>query len=128
MAITSPEQMHQAWADAYNKGDIDALLALYEDEAAFVQPGGEAVIGKSQLRAALEEILALEGTIVIETKAAVQTGDVALTVGQWSVTGTDPDGQPVELGATSAEVLRRQADGSWLHAIDNPWGDAIASG
>jgi hypothetical protein len=25
----------------------------------------------------------------------------------------------------SAEVIRRQADGTWMYAIDNPWGALI---
>jgi len=33
-----------------------------------------------------------------------------------------PDGKPVTLAAKSADVLRRQADGTWRFVIDNPWG------
>jgi hypothetical protein len=29
---------------------------------------------------------------------------------------------------TTAEVARRQADGSWLYVIDNAWGDQAISG
>jgi ketosteroid isomerase-like protein len=43
-------------------------------------------------------------------------------LGEWSFEGTSPDGTPVRLGARNADVLRRQADGSWRFAIDNPWG------
>jgi hypothetical protein len=32
-----------------------------------------------------------------------------------------PDGSPAELGATTAEVARRQPDGTWLYVIDNAW-------
>ena len=38
-----------------------------------------------------------------------------------------PDGSPAELGATTAEVARRQPDGSWLYVIDNAWGDQASS-
>jgi hypothetical protein len=30
--------------------------------------------------------------------------------------------EPVKLAAKNADVLRRQADGSWRFVIDNPWG------
>jgi ketosteroid isomerase-like protein len=129
MSVTSPEEMHRAFAEAFNKGDVDALLALYEDEAALVpQPQAEARVGKSQLREALQPFLALNGRITLTIKAIIQTGDLALNVSQWSLSGTDPDGNPVQMGGTTGEVLRRQADGSWLYVIDNPWGDAIATG
>jgi ketosteroid isomerase-like protein len=43
-------------------------------------------------------------------------------IGVWSFSGTGPDGEPVRLAASNADVLRRQADGSWRFVIDNPWG------
>ena len=51
----------------------------------------------------------------------LEAGDLALVVGVWSFTGTR-DGAPVELSARNADVLRRQADGTWRFVIDNPWG------
>jgi hypothetical protein len=38
-----------------------------------------------------------------------------------------PDGSPAELGAVTAEVARRQTDGSWLYVIDNAWGDQASA-
>ena len=56
----------------------------------------------------------------------LDTGDhvVVINAGKVALTGgTMPDGSPAELGATTAEVARRQADGTWLYVIDNAWGD-----
>lgn len=33
MPVQNPEEMASAWADAYNRGDLDALVALYEPAA-----------------------------------------------------------------------------------------------
>ena len=33
MPVLEPEQMNQAFADAYNSGDIENLMALYEPDA-----------------------------------------------------------------------------------------------
>lgn len=43
-----------------------------------------------------------------------------------SLTGTDPDGNPLEMGSVTAEMVRRQEDGSWRFVIDNAWGDLAA--
>ncbi len=51
----------------------------------------------------------------------LEADDLALVVGTWTFEGTGPDGEPVRL---SADVLRRQADGTWRFVIDNPWGTA----
>jgi ketosteroid isomerase-like protein len=32
------------------------------------------------------------------------------------------DGAPMQMEARSADVLRRQPDGTWRFVIDNPWG------
>ncbi len=52
----------------------------------------------------------------------VEASDLALVTTVWSFTGTGLDGEPVKLAAKSADVLRRQVDGSWRFLIDNPWG------
>ena len=38
-----------------------------------------------------------------------------------------PDGNTINFGGVSTDVLRRQQDGSWLMVIDNPMGTAIVA-
>jgi ketosteroid isomerase-like protein len=52
----------------------------------------------------------------------MRVGDLALLQGEWAFVGTAPDGSPVELAGRSAEVVRRQPDGSWRYVIDHPFG------
>ena len=59
---------------------------------------------------------------------AFNAGDLAYLANIWLLSGTGPDGNPVVLGATTAEVARRQADGSWRYVIDNAWGDRAVAG
>jgi ketosteroid isomerase-like protein len=51
------------------------------------------------------------------TVYCVEQGDLALLRNDYSL---DLGGMPIT-GCT-AEVARRQADGSWLYVIDNPFG------
>ena len=58
----------------------------------------------------------------IETLYVVDGPGVALLRGRWRLSGTGPDGQPVELAGSNVEVARRQPDGRWLYVIDHPFG------
>ena len=125
MPAQTPEQVHRLFQEAFNAGDAEALMALYEPEAVLVVQSGQTVAGADQVREALGGFLALKGTITLTTKDVVQGGDLALMAGRWSLSGTGPDGQPVTLGGVTAEVVRRGADGGWRYVLDNPWGDQM---
>jgi uncharacterized protein (TIGR02246 family) len=125
---TTPEQIHRLFEEAFNAGDIDGLMELYEPDAALIAQPGSLANGIEQARAALQGFLALKGRIALDTKLVVTVGELAYLSNTWSLTGTGPDGNPVVLGATTAEVARRQADGSWRYVIDNAWGDQAVAG
>src|SRR5262245_87755 len=120
---TKPEDIHPQFAQAINSGKIEAVLAFYEPEATFfIPPSGPVVTGLAAIREALEQVLALKGTMVLDTTYCVQAGDLALLRGKWRLSGTDPDGDPIMMEGESAEVVRRQPDGRWLYIIDHPRG------
>jgi uncharacterized protein (TIGR02246 family) len=128
MPATTPEQIHRLFEDAFNAGDIDGLMVLYEPDSVLVPEPGSVVQGSKQVRAALEGYLALRARITLDTKLVLTVGDLAYLSDSWSLSGTGPDGNPLTLGATTAEVARRQADGTWRYVIDNAWGDQGATG
>lgn len=125
MPAKTPEQIHELFQTAFNANDIDGLMALYEPEAAIAPQPGAVAIGIAPVREALRAFLALQGTIRLETNFSIETGDLALMSGKWSLNGTGQDGKPVTLGGVTAEVARRQADGSWLYVIDHPMADQV---
>ena len=125
MPASTPEQIHRLFEDMFNAGDIDGLMELYESDAALIAQPGSVGRGSEQVRAALQGFLALKGRI---TKLVFTVGDLAYLSNTWSLNGTGPDGNSVVLGATTAEVARRQADGTWRYVIDNALGDQAVSG
>jgi uncharacterized protein (TIGR02246 family) len=126
MIANSPEALHRLWVDGVNRGDLDGLGALYEAEAAFVVRPGHVVAGLPAVREATAGLLALNPRATLEVKTVVRAGDLALLISTWHLTGTDASSSHVEVGGQTADVARRQEDGSWRFAIDNPWGGAAA--
>jgi uncharacterized protein (TIGR02246 family) len=104
--------------------DVDGALALYEADATFAVRPDETVRGGEAIRAALAQFAALSPVMEGEKVKVLEAGDTALVVNRWTLRGTTPDGEPLEMGGISADVLRRQENGRWLVAIDDPWGGA----
>ena len=47
----------------------------------------------------------------LETKSAIRSGDLALLHCRWALSGTGPDGSPLNLSGTTADVVRRASGG-----------------
>src|SRR4029077_19857789 len=101
-------------------GDIEALMALYEPTGALIPQPGALAEGTAAIRESLRWFLDRPGAITRDTKLVFRVGDLAFLTNRWSLTGgTMPDGSPAELGATTAEVARRQPHGPRLSVIGN---------
>jgi uncharacterized protein (TIGR02246 family) len=120
-----PIETVNSLTEALNRGDLEAAVSLYEPTAVLVVRPGEPARGTDALRAALSGFIALEPKLSVQAQHVVVADDIALYVGRWSLQGTDPAGQPVSMGGESSDILRRQPDGRWLIALDNPWGAQI---
>jgi uncharacterized protein (TIGR02246 family) len=122
MSRKTPEQVLESVVDGINTGNLDALMTLYEPEAAFATQPGSLAHGLPGVRASVAAFIAMKGTLDLKVTRVLEASGLALVVGVWSFAGTGPDGGPVKLTGHSADVLRVQPDGSWRFVIDNPWG------
>lgn len=109
-----PRELHPAVAAAFNARDVEALVALYEPDAWLFGLAGP-VQGTDAVRAAWTELVAMGGTMTLDTIHALELGDLALLSSRWTLTA----GETV-VSAVSAEVARRQDDGTWRYVFDNP--------
>jgi len=118
----TPQQVLESIVAGINSGDLESLMPLYERGAAFAAQPGELAHGASGVSEALTGFISMDGELDLHVTRVLEVDDLALVIGVWSFEGTGPDGEPVQLAARNADVLRRQEDGSWRFVIDNPWG------
>ncbi|HTM51363.1 MAG TPA: DUF4440 domain-containing protein [Bryobacteraceae bacterium] len=124
MAVRNPMEMHPAFEKAFNSGNLQELVALYEKDAILVAEPGRTVAGPGPIGEAYKGYLAAHPTMSLKTEAAFEGDGYALLHGRWELNGTGPDGAPFQMKGRSCEVLRRQPDGTWLFVIDNPFSPA----
>lgn len=122
MHAQTPTELHQKWAAAFASGDLEAALLCYEHDAVLMAQPGQLVQGHPAIREALQGFLAARPRFDFEFQRSVEMGDLALLYSQWKLSGEGPDGTPFEFAGQTSDVARRQADGTWKVAIDNPYG------
>lgn len=127
MPARKPEECDQLLFRTIDTGDLDAALELYEPDAVFVVAPGQIVTGHTSIREVLKGMLAAGGAGKIEEVTSVTSADgsVAFTRTKGSATHTGPDGKPVTMHFHSMEVVRKQPDGTWRIAIDDPSGEGL---
>lgn len=120
---TTPAEVIEHFAACLNSGDLDGALSLYLPEAVFqAAPDESAISGREAIGEALAGFLALRPRMTGELQKVHEAGDTALVINRWQLSGTQPDGSPLEMAGTSADVMRRREDGSWAILVDDPWG------
>ncbi len=126
MSAHNPEDLSRLFAERASAGDLDGLLELYEEGAALVGPDGEARAGGKSIRAQLEGLLSMMPQVEAGESRALLAGDIALLSNRWRMTfALGEGGGQTGFEGTSTEVARRQADGSWRYAIDDPASAAL---
>ncbi len=102
------------------RSDVDGAMALYEPNAVFAEADA-AYEGHAEIRSAHERFVEAGIELTLHESTTLRSGDIALV--HWSWTVRHRDGSQSE--GVSAEVLRRQADGTWRFLIDNSDGAAL---
>ncbi len=108
MPACRPEDVHRLFAEAMNAGDLEALAELYPARG-----------GATPSHEGLRDLLALKPQISVETRSVVRSGEVALLGSRWHLDGTTPEGATVALTGQGAEVVQRQADGTWRYVVES---------
>lgn len=116
----SPHELMTRFGERIAAHALDALVSLYEPTAVFAPRPGVTHTGRAAIGGALAEMLALSPVMETHVREVHQADDIALVIVDWSLRGTAPDGSIVDQSGRSADVLRRQDDGTWRVLIDHP--------
>ena len=102
-----PQDLERLLVERQRAGDIEGMVALFEPDAVIETDDGRVLRGHAAMRAFYQEI-ADAGRVFSfgEQQPALVNGDLALT------STRSPS------GGVTAEVARRQADGTWRWVID----------
>ena len=126
MIARNPLEAVELLDEAFNRGDIEAVLEFYEEAAIMVVEPGRLATGKAEIRAAYEWIFAnMKGAGRQEKTHVIEAGDVALFTSKWSFSGTASDGSSVARESHASVILRKNEGGGWRIVVDNSWGPAV---
>ncbi len=113
------EKLHKADIAATVARDVDALTALWDDDAVLLQPGTPPVSGKKAFHDFMEQALVKSPSVQVvkyvpDIRDVQVAGNVAYEWGYFDARQKSPDQQaPINLRAKLLRIMRRQPDGSW---------------
>jgi uncharacterized protein (TIGR02246 family) len=115
---TRAQDAHATLAAAYNTGNVDTVLSMYDFNGIIVPEPGKPVSGREKFEEAIRAILSIKGKMEIKTVYCLQTGNLAVGRSEWNIT----DGQEVKISSKGIEVMKEQPDGTWKIVIDHAFG------
>ena len=118
----TPEDVLDLQVKEFNKGNISFLMTLYENGACFASKPGQTEKDLKNIRQSLQSFIDVRSKLEAKVKRVLQANDLTLLITEWSINGTRPDGESINLTGRGTVILRRQSDGNWLMVIENPWG------
>lgn len=110
---------------AFNSKNIEGILEFYDENATVVFAPENLITGKTALKKAFSQALALNGKATQLKTKVIESGDIALFISQWVFTRSNPDGSLMRRENYATTVFKKNINGEWLIIIDNSFGPAI---
>lgn len=122
MPARTPEECDHLLRDYLAAGSVDDIVTLYESDAVFITADRQRVSGHAQLREVMGVFASVRPQLTIDLTRVERRGDdLAVIYNDWTLTAVGPDGARIEQSGRAIEVIRRQADGTWRFAFDDPY-------
>lgn len=121
----TPQETVAALDEAFNRGDLEAVLAHYEDTAVLMVDPARSLAGKEALRGAFAAFLRSGAKASQDAVRVIQAQGVALFLSRWTLVTPEPGGGQTIRRFTATSVLRQDPAGRWRLAIDNGFGPMV---
>jgi len=120
MAAQDIRDVTKRYAEAFNRGDLDAAVEFYTDDATFLHPNVEIVSGKQAIREFFEAGRVFLGLkrLDFEIIESAHDGDLAYERGIIRIHMEPSGGQPTVDKGKYVVVMKRGGDGLWRVAVD----------
>lgn len=110
-----------AFVQAFNKKDVEAVLACYSDDAVLMDPGPALIYrGKDEIRKGLGEFFkgAPTAELKLDETHYTAVGDFGYGYILWTITMKDPEGKPMTMKGRATDVMAKRG-GKWVLVCDH---------
>ncbi|HUS12879.1 MAG TPA: SgcJ/EcaC family oxidoreductase [Pyrinomonadaceae bacterium] len=126
-SVSRVERISEQWAKEWSGRNLDALMALYADDAMFLTATGSRTTGRAAIRALFEKALAANASeLRVQSKATEQSGQLAYDSGQYEET-TTTGGVKRSGRGNYLVVFRRDRKKQW-RIVQHMWTDVPDTG
>ena len=126
MPARTPEDCDHLLGEYLGTGSVEDILTLYEPNAIFVTQDRQSLSGHAALREVMTAFASARPRLTPDLILVARQGDdLAVIYNDWTLTAVGPDGNTVEQNGRAIEVVRRQTDGTWRFAFDDPFARGV---
>jgi uncharacterized protein (TIGR02246 family) len=121
MSPGSPDACMQEFSECLQRGDVDGAADLFSETATFVHEDGRLVRGRPAVREALAPFVSTQAKATIDIRRVILVADdLAVVYNEWRSEVPEVGRDMVPNAGVGLQLVRRQADGSWRIAFDDP--------
>jgi uncharacterized protein (TIGR02246 family) len=118
---TALKAVDESFVQAFNKKDVDGVLACYADDAVVMDPGpGMMARGKDEIRKSYTALFGTPAGMALHLDDAHYraVGSLGYGYGLWTITMKDPEGKVTEMKGRACDVFEKRG-GKWVIIVDH---------
>jgi uncharacterized protein (TIGR02246 family) len=111
----------EAFVQAFNKKDVDGVLACYADDAILMDPGPALIYrGKEEIKKGIGEFFKAQPSAELKLDEVHYTavGDVGYGYILWTISMKGPDGSAAQMKGRATDVMAKRG-GKWVLVTDH---------